>query len=262
MPVQTGTHHEKQANKASGGANRISSGDTFAPHMVALSGPHSAILGLQRAVGNRAVDQIIQTKLAISRPGDQFEQEADRAAEQVMRMPAPQEVAGAPVIGQVQTRYVQRVCQECEEELQRKPQSECDKRVVQTKEGGGAAPEVSQNAQSQLDTLRGGGQPMPMRRAPFLSLASAMTSATSVYITVQRRPHWRGRSMRELLRWGETSSLTAASTRHTQTRGVVYWRMNWHTRFSRAVPTISRTIGSAPQNLEMRRSHNQIPWRM
>lgn len=31
----------------------------------------------------------VQTKLAVSRPGDSYEQEADRAAEQVMRMPEP-----------------------------------------------------------------------------------------------------------------------------------------------------------------------------
>src|SRR5690242_1254770 len=31
----------------------------------------------------------IQTKLTINQPGDQYEQEADRAADQVMRMPDP-----------------------------------------------------------------------------------------------------------------------------------------------------------------------------
>src|SRR5215813_7160325 len=33
---------------------------------------------------------VIQTKLAINRPGDEFEQEADRISERVMRMPEPQ----------------------------------------------------------------------------------------------------------------------------------------------------------------------------
>ena len=32
---------------------------------------------------------LIQTKLAINQPGDQYEQEADRVAEQIMRMPDP-----------------------------------------------------------------------------------------------------------------------------------------------------------------------------
>lgn len=37
----------------------------------------------------KLLDQPLQRKLAISEPGDQYEQEADRVAEQVMRMPEP-----------------------------------------------------------------------------------------------------------------------------------------------------------------------------
>ncbi len=138
-----------------------------APYLIASSGPQSAIVGLQRAAGNRAVNQVIQPKLAISRPGDHFEQEADRAAEQVMSMPAPREAAGAPVISQFQTGRVQRMCQECEGELQRKPQSGSDESVIQTQGGAEAAIEVSQTAQSQIDTLRGGGQPMAEEARAF-----------------------------------------------------------------------------------------------
>lgn len=54
----------------------------------------NSILHLQRTIGNQAVQRLlrgnagaIQTKLAINRPGDAYEQEADRVAEQVMRMP-------------------------------------------------------------------------------------------------------------------------------------------------------------------------------
>jgi hypothetical protein len=48
----------------------------------------------QSAAGNLAVQRLFQTgaiqaKLAISQPGDPYEQEADRVAEQVMRMPEP-----------------------------------------------------------------------------------------------------------------------------------------------------------------------------
>ena len=55
---------------------------------------------LQRSIGNQALQRmlraaappprapvLIQTKLTINQPGDQFEQEADRVADQVMRMP-------------------------------------------------------------------------------------------------------------------------------------------------------------------------------
>ena len=51
---------------------------------------------LQRSLGNQAVLHLLshaspvpQTKLTISQPGDLYEQEADRVAEQVMRMPEP-----------------------------------------------------------------------------------------------------------------------------------------------------------------------------
>jgi peptidoglycan/xylan/chitin deacetylase (PgdA/CDA1 family) len=52
------------------------------------------VAGLQRAVGNQAILRMlsqvrptIQNKLTINQPGDQYEQEADRVVEQVMRMP-------------------------------------------------------------------------------------------------------------------------------------------------------------------------------
>jgi hypothetical protein len=49
---------------------------------------------LQRSIGNRGVErllrgQAVQPKLSIGSPGDAFEQEADRVADKVMRMPAP-----------------------------------------------------------------------------------------------------------------------------------------------------------------------------
>lgn len=53
------------------------------------------LLKLQRSIGNHAVQSLvrtsyIQTKLQISTPGDPFEQEADRVANTLMRMPEPQ----------------------------------------------------------------------------------------------------------------------------------------------------------------------------
>jgi hypothetical protein len=47
---------------------------------------------LQRAIGNQAVEGLyrsglIQAKLTIGAPNDIYEQEADRVADQVMRMP-------------------------------------------------------------------------------------------------------------------------------------------------------------------------------
>jgi len=54
--------------------------------------PADRILQLQRTAGNQAVQRLIksgalQAKLRIGQPNDIYEQEADRVAEQVMRMP-------------------------------------------------------------------------------------------------------------------------------------------------------------------------------
>jgi hypothetical protein len=85
----------------------------------------------------------IQTKLAVSKPGDPYEQEADRIADRVMRMAAPQtseaELKSPPIHDQPQQTTkvhrpnrvalggkLQRKCGPCEEEeekLQRKEQS-------------------------------------------------------------------------------------------------------------------------------------------
>jgi hypothetical protein len=55
----------------------------------------AAALGLQRTLGNAMTGRLlagalVQPKLTINRPGDRYEQEADRVADQVMRMPKSQ----------------------------------------------------------------------------------------------------------------------------------------------------------------------------
>lgn len=65
--------------------------------------PVGRIMHLQRTIGNQAVQRLIkksgirgqesgvgiQAKLKIGRPGDIYEQEADRVADKVTRMPEP-----------------------------------------------------------------------------------------------------------------------------------------------------------------------------
>lgn len=96
---------------------------------------HQPLARLHNTYGNQAVLRMlsqsaapaVQAKLTINQPGDVFEQEADRVADHVMRMPAP-----APAIqrkcGSCEEQKVQRKCAECEEEekktgLQRKESS-------------------------------------------------------------------------------------------------------------------------------------------
>jgi len=93
----------------------------------------SAVLSLQRAYGNHAITHLIQAKLTIGPPGDRYEREADRVAEQIMQMgdsaagPMGQSAAGVqreevqmqPLAATI-TPLVQR--QEEEEEIQAKSQ--------------------------------------------------------------------------------------------------------------------------------------------
>jgi len=51
--------------------------------------PHS-LLELHQMLGNRAMGRFLQAKLRVNAPGDEYEQEADRVAEKVMRLPEPQ----------------------------------------------------------------------------------------------------------------------------------------------------------------------------
>jgi uncharacterized protein DUF4157 len=83
----------------------------------------SPLQQLQRSAGNAGVRRLlraglIQRKVTVNQPGDAFEQEADRVAEDVMRMPAPDVDAGGR--GQA-VPGLQRRCAECEEEVQRTP---------------------------------------------------------------------------------------------------------------------------------------------
>lgn len=65
-----------------------------------LSSPIDHILFLQRTIGNQAVERlfksgVIQAKLRIGQPNDIYEQEADKVAEQVMRMPIKKSISAS-----------------------------------------------------------------------------------------------------------------------------------------------------------------------
>jgi hypothetical protein len=79
--LATKTRETKRENSASQ-TNKLN----FSP---SINSPIDQILFLQRTVGNQAVEKllksgVIQAKLIIGQPGDIYEQEADRVAEQVM----------------------------------------------------------------------------------------------------------------------------------------------------------------------------------
>lgn len=126
------------------------------------------ILHLQRTIGNMAVQRmfkfgVIQAKLRIGRPNDIYEQEADRVAKQIRRMPKsqlqrqPEEEEREEEL--IQTKLlkvqipplVQRQIEEEEEEEEN----------LQSKGYASQSPRLSRGLETQIYSMRGGGQPLP-----------------------------------------------------------------------------------------------------
>ena len=131
----------------------------------------------QRAIGNQALQSVyrvpvIQAKLTISQPGDPYEQEADRIADQVMRMP-DREVSSLSH----NPETIQRTCAACasgqkpcpkcsvDDELQRKSLSSTITPLIQRKNE--ELEEFPRGIQTVTDVVRGGGQPLPESARAF-----------------------------------------------------------------------------------------------
>ena len=78
------------------------------------SSPHALWARPVQRLGERR--SLLQAKLSVGQPDEAYEQEADRVADQVMRMPDP--AAARPGIDPTPIRAlsIQRLCPECEEE--------------------------------------------------------------------------------------------------------------------------------------------------
>lgn len=111
----------------------------------------------------------VQAKLTINQPGDKYEQEADRVAEQIMRMPDPYTHEGAAVSERSQGIHIQQACTECDDELRRQPldEEEEEEEILQVKEVPGHTPQVTPDLVGQINGLRGRGQPLPESEHAF-----------------------------------------------------------------------------------------------
>jgi len=108
----------------------------------------------------------IQTKLAIGQPNDRYEQEADRVANQVMRMPAPDSLERGPLVNSnlpfaAHQLPVQK--QEAKEEDEEKKKGK-----IQSKEESGQTPRVTAELEQQLQASQGKGQPLPEETRSFM----------------------------------------------------------------------------------------------
>lgn len=119
-------------------------------HSPSINTSIDRILFLQRTIGNQAVQRLIrsgalQAKLRIGQPGDIYEQEADRVADTVIRMPEPQQPR------------IQSVCHGCEKE----------KEEVRAKTTSGHISEVDPNLESRIQSLKGGGRSLSDKDLAF-----------------------------------------------------------------------------------------------
>ena len=157
-----------------------------------MDSPVDRILYLQRTVGNQAVSRLIksgalQAKLRIGQPGDVYEQEADRVADTVMRMPEP---------------GVQRQVDEEEEEetlqskplanqiaplvqVQRQEEPEEEEEMLQAKSREDATSEVPNDLESQINAIRGGQPLAESERAYFEPRFGADFSRVRVHTGAQ-----------------------------------------------------------------------------
>jgi hypothetical protein len=123
------------------------------------------IHGLQQTVGNQAVQKlvrsdIIQAKLKVSHPNDVYEQEADRVAEQVMRMSVnAEDIASLTTIDD--ERIFDRKCQTC--------QDEDDKEMIHRRTTDKSEYGISHDIAKHSDNiLCGGGSPLDKSTKQFM----------------------------------------------------------------------------------------------
>ncbi|HIH74599.1 MAG TPA: DUF4157 domain-containing protein [Methanosarcina sp.] len=135
--------------------------------------PADRILQLQRTVGNQAVQRLIrsgtsqaksrtlQAKLRIGQPDDIYEQEADRVAEQVMRMPGPQVSEGRQVrmktSNHILNNSLQLRCPKC---IKNNPKKEEEEGTLQKKKGSSPIFEGTPELEFDISNSRSGGQPL------------------------------------------------------------------------------------------------------
>ncbi len=98
----------------------------------------------------------MQPKLTVGAPNDQYEQEADRVADQVMRMPDNK----IDINSADSTPQIQRMCPECSDELQRQPIEE-EEEEIQLKSQSTSASAASSVFTSDINAIRGKGKPLP-----------------------------------------------------------------------------------------------------
>lgn len=136
---------------------------------------------LQREIGNKSVrsimrQEMVQTKLEVGEPDSEYEKEADRVADEVMKMPDPtisrqavddleeeeetEQIQTKPISAQI--THIQRTPEIPEQEDEEEPIEN-----VQTKSKTNNAPVLSPSLSAEITSLKGGGAPLSREEKAF-----------------------------------------------------------------------------------------------
>lgn len=161
------THSAQAKTSESEGRKQVGSIASAIATPDAPFSPMPDLFLLQRAIGNRALNQIIQTKLTVSTPGDRFEREADQIADQILQTAGQPKQAIRPGGSPIQCKCAacsgeSTGCQSCPEEkvIRLKPVSSVS---AQHQIGR----ELNSTEVTGIDRLRSGGQPLSTREREF-----------------------------------------------------------------------------------------------
>lgn len=117
---------------------------------------------------------VVQAKLRVGPLDDKYEREANRVADQVMRMPEPEPAItdSLHLPDSVQRECAARrdggeLCPECEETLQLQPEERKEEELVQTKASLPSAPMSLAHLAAKMNSIEGGGQPLPASTRDF-----------------------------------------------------------------------------------------------
>ncbi len=136
--------------------------------------PAQDILTLHQTIGNKAVQRLfksgaIQAKLTIGQPNDKYEEEADRVADEVMRMPEPKEKNTSQGKTNADRTKSGLSVSKAAVPIQRQEEPEQEE-LLQTKATPGHTPQVTPNVAAKIQSLKGGGLPLsPNQRSFFES---------------------------------------------------------------------------------------------
>lgn len=156
--VEQGATFVQRAVNAAGGASPQTPPRQFGSVLGQMGsgtvGQRGVLQRLQQGYGNQYVGQVIQAKLTIGQPGDVYEEEAELVADTVMRMSESDVSSKVSVSNRIQPLRIQRMCAECREEEEER---------IHLKESPGQTPIVTPGLETQLNTSKSSGQPLPGR---------------------------------------------------------------------------------------------------